>query len=295
MDNVEYIERLPGLPDRPEDSHKGMFGRILVVGGSPGMLGAVSLTTMSAMRSGAGLVTFATSALIQQSVAMLCECATSVRLDCDEKGNLDSAAISQVVQASRDVDIVAVGPGFGLGEVQQEIIQALLRTEKPIIIDADGINNLCLLFDWQHIRSAPVILTPHPGELSSLTGYSVEEIQANREQVAVETVRQFAKPYENIPLILALKGANTIVTDGTKVFVNSTGNPGLATAGSGDVLTGIIAGLSQQGVDLFDATCLATFIHGRAGDLAAEELTQVSMIATDVMNYIGDAIAEIFG
>lgn len=294
MDEIRYIEKLPGFADRPDDAHKGTFGRVLIIGGSAGMLGAVSLSTMASLRSGAGLVTFATPAIIQQSVAMLCECATSVPLSCDELGELAPASVTQIAQAIKPADIIAIGPGFGVGEIQQEIIREVLTSGKPAIVDADGINNLVQMENWHSLVKGPLVLTPHPGEFARLIDMPAEDIQQNRERIAVKTAAALSQATHH-EVIIALKGAGTVVTQGQEVFVNSTGNPGMATGGSGDVLTGVIAGFSQQGVSLFEAVCLAVFIHGRAGDLAAEEMTQISMIPTDMLNFLGDAIADIFG
>ncbi|RPI61557.1 MAG: NAD(P)H-hydrate dehydratase [Planctomycetaceae bacterium] len=294
MLQLEIVTALPVLPVRQEDSHKGTFGHALIVGGSAGMIGAVALAANAALRGGAGLVTFAAPASVQQAVAVMCPCATSIPLACNKDGGLAARAVRQVRDAIAGVDVVALGPGLAVGTVQQNIVQATLEQDKPAVIDADGLNNLAALADWASLRKCPLVLTPHPGEFARLTGASVKEIQADRQNSAVAAVRRWQEQADPAtgPLVLVLKGAGTIVTDGRRVYTNDTGNPGMATGGTGDVLTGLIAALIGQKFSPFDAACLAVHCHGRAGDMAAQCLGQMSMIATDLLDYLPDAINQ---
>lgn len=291
---TEIITEVPRLSVRARDGHKGDFGRVLVVGGSRGMIGAVGLAVDAALRGGAGLVTFAAPETIQQAIAVLCPCATSVPLSCEESGKLSPESVHEMIDSIQRCDVIAMGPGMGLSAGQLNLIRAALEQDKPLVLDADGLNNLAHLDDWASLRRCPVILTPHPGEFSRLTGKPICEIQADRQAAAVAAASQWARQGspEGASLICMLKGAGTIVTDGRRIFVNQTGNPGMATGGSGDVLTGLTAALLAQGLNPFDAASLAAAVHGRAGDLAAEELTEVSLIASDLLDFLPEAMKE---
>ena len=291
MSDIERITQISGLPPRNKDAHKGNFGRVLVVGGSQGMIGAPALSGNAAFRGGAGLVTLAVPQTVQLAVASLCCCATSIPLKCDDDGLLDARAVPQVARAAESCDVLAVGPGMGVGTAQENIIRAVLAQGRPVVLDADGLNNLAAIPNWPELRNCPLVLTPHPGEFARLTGLDVTAIQSGRESVAIEAVTQWAG--ENCPPpICLLKGAGTVVTDATKVYVNDTGNPGMAGGGSGDVLTGLVAAFIGQGAEPFDAACLGARIHGLAGDLAAGELGEVSLTATDLIDYLPAAIRK---
>ncbi len=285
MSDIQRITDLPPLGSRDRESHKGDFGRVLVVGGSRGMIGAPALSGNAALRGGAGLVTLAVPETVQLAVASLCCCATSIPLKCDDDGRLDAQAVSQIARAAGSFDVLAVGPGMGVGVVQENIIRAVLAQSRSVVLDADGLNNLAAIPNWAELRNCPLVLTPHPGEFARLTGLDAAAIQADRESAAIEAVSQWGS--ENCPPpVCLLKGAGTVVTDATKVYVNDTGNPGMATGGSGDVLTGLVAALIAQGAEPFDAACLSARIHGLAGDLAAEEMGEVSLTATDLIDYL---------
>jgi len=290
-DGVEQVESVGEFPSRAPDAHKGDFGRVLVVGGSRGMIGAPALAANAALRGGAGLVTVAAPEEVQLAVAVLCPCATSVPLVCDDDGHLTPEAVRQVRQAAEAADVLAVGPGLALGTVQRDIVRLVLQLAKPLVLDADGLNNLAGIEDWAAGRKCPAVLTPHPGEFARLTGAGVREIQSDRQQQAVAAVRRWADAsFGQLPLVCLLKGRGTVVTDGRRAYVNDTGNPGMATGGSGDVLTGLAAAIIAQGAEPFAAACLAARIHGRAGDLAAEQGTQISTIATDLLDFLPAAI-----
>jgi len=249
------------------------------------MIGAPALSGNAAFRGGAGLVTLGVPETVQLAVASLCCCATSIPLKCDDDGQLDAQAVPQVTRVAGSFDVLAVGPGMGVGIVQENIIRAVLAQGRPVVLDADGLNNLSAIPNWPELQNCPLVLTPHPGEFARLTGLDVTAIQADRESVAIEAVSQWGS--ENCPpSICLLKGAGTVVTDAARVYVNDTGNPGMATGGSGDVLTGLVAAMIAQGAEPFDAACLGARIHGLAGDLAAEELGEVSLTATDLIDYL---------
>lgn len=293
-DDIEHITSLAKLPRRRRGAHKGDFGRVLVVGGSDGMIGAVSLAANAALRGGAGLVTFAAPQTVQLAVAQLCPCATSVPLACDASGELASQSVRQFADAAAACDVLAVGPGFAVGPGQGQIVRAALECGKTLVLDADGLNNLALIDNWPALRTAAIVLTPHPGEFARLTGASVADIQADRVAAAAEATRNWlASSQTDQPIVCVLKGADTVVTDGHRCRVNETGNPGMATGGSGDVLIGLTAALAGQGVNPFDAACLGAWVHGRAGDLAAAELGEASVTADDLLERLPAAIIEI--
>ncbi|MCP4378141.1 MAG: NAD(P)H-hydrate dehydratase, partial [bacterium] len=281
-----------GFPQRSADAHKGDFGRVLIVGGSRGMVGAPALSGNAALRSGAGLVTLALPEPVQLTGAALCYCATSIPLDCDDDGCLDAGAISQVARAAESYDVLAVGPGMGVGVAQENIVRAVLTQSRPVVLDADGLNNLAMIPNWAELQNCPLVLTPHPGEFARLTGLGVSEIQASRESSAIEATGGWCRE-GNPPLVCLLKGAGTVVTDASRVYINDTGNPGMATGGSGDVLTGLIAALIAQGLSPFDAACTSARIHGLSGDLASEKLGEVSMKASDLIDFLPAAIRTV--
>lgn len=295
MSEIERINDVPMIPARRPDGHKGTFGHVLIIGGSQGMIGAVALAARAALRGGAGLVTFAAPRTVQQTIASLVPCATSVPLSCDESGRIDARAVREALDAAAVCDVLAVGPGMGQGLHQQNLVRAILEQDKPVVLDADGLNNLDKIDDWAAARRCPLVLTPHPGEFARLTDKSVAKVQADRMASAIDAARFWmdVRALQAPPLALVLKGAGTVVTDGRRVYVNPSGNPGMATGGTGDVLTGLIAALIGQGVPLFDAACLGANVHGVAGDLAANQLGQVSLIASDLLDYLPAALKQV--
>lgn len=289
--SYKMVKDVVSLPARQRTAHKGNYGHVLVVGGSVGMIGAPSLAANAALRVGAGLVTMAVPQLAQMHVAVLAPCATSAPLACNERAEPTPHAISQMLHELEGCDVLAMGPGMGVGMGQQALVRSALEQTKPVVIDADGLNNLRAIDNWWDLRRCALVLTPHPGEFSRLTGQSVLDIQNARLDSTFNAHANW-KGSTDLPLVCVLKGEGTIVTDGQRVFINNTGNPGMATGGTGDVLTGMIAGLCSQGLSPFDAACLGVRCHGRAGDLGAEELGEISLIASDLLDFLPDAMRE---
>jgi ADP-dependent NAD(P)H-hydrate dehydratase len=278
------------LAPRAPDSHKGTYGRVLVIAGCRGMSGAAVLAGSAALRGGAGLVQIAVPGEVQPIVAAGNPCYMTVGLPQDLRGRFAAAAIDELIELCEWADVIAVGPGLGQAESVPTLVHALLgRAQKPLVIDADGLNALAKLAnDRWPARTAPVVLTPHPGEFTRLSGYSGDDVRQNREALAKAYAAERS-------VVLVLKGHRSIVTDGSRVHHNPTGNPGMATGGTGDVLTGLVAALLGQNLAAFDAAVLATWAHGRAGDLAADALGQAGMIATDLLVHLPAALREVGG
>lgn len=272
---------LPELPARAADSHKGDFGRVLLVGGSRGMSGAISLAGMSACRSGAGLVTLAVPDPILEVVAGFEPSYMTVPLASDAQGRLHESAKEQLDRITAMATVVACGPGLGRSDGVTSCVRHLYRQlSQPMVIDADGLNALAARPNGLADPGGPRVLTPHPGELRRLLDADPASPPAGtlREQ-AIRMASQYG-------LVMVLKGSRTLITDGTRRTHNLTGNPGLATGGTGDVLTGLIAALVGQGLEPFAAAQLGVYLHGVAGDLAAARLGQISLIARDVLEYL---------
>ncbi len=261
------------LPLRPVNGHKGTFGKIGVIGGSPGMVGAPVLTGISALKTGCGLVKLAVPGKIQQLVHSYHHELLTTVLPEDKNDDF-----LKVVEELNDFsDVLAAGPGLGRSEQSSEIIKYLLtKCKLPLILDADGLNvidDLDLLYKFEN----ELILTPHPGEMARLTGRSIEEINNNRIKIA----RDFATKYN---LYLLLKGAASVIAlPGGEIYINPTGNQALATAGSGDVLTGILAGLIGQGLKAERAAVLAPYLHGLTADILAQDQNPRSLLASDLI------------
>jgi NAD(P)H-hydrate epimerase len=282
------VSERPRWKRRAADGHKGTYGTVLVVGGSRGMTGAAVLCGRAALRAGAGLVRVACPAAVQPVVAAGCPCYTTLGIRQHADGAFSEGAVTDVAEWGRAADVLALGPGLGHTPDAVSLVQGVVRElpKTPTVIDADGLNALAPFTDEFKDRSCPLILTPHPGEFARLSGKSVAEVQVDRQAVAAE----FAARYG---VILVLKGAGTVVTDGRRVYRNSTGNPGMATGGSGDVLTGVIAAILGQGLSPFEAAVLGTWIHGRAGDLAAADLGETGLIASDLPDYLPAVFKEL--
>jgi NAD(P)H-hydrate epimerase len=274
---------VPRLAPRPRDAHKGDFGHVLVVAGSSGMIGAACLAAQAALRSGAGLVTLAVPRSLQDVAATKVTSIMTLGLAETPARSFSPRALEELRTSAQDFDCVAVGPGLGRHPETLLFAQQVPTVlEVPLVLDADV---LFALADMpENIRrEQPTVITPHPGEMARLTGLRIAEVQANRLEHAVA----FAQRYR---CVTVLKGAGTVVTDGRRAYVNSTGNPGMATAGSGDVLTGMVAGLLAQMKDPFAAAALAVYAHGLAGDRARDRLGEVGMTAEDILAEVPPAL-----
>ncbi|HEV8209547.1 MAG TPA: NAD(P)H-hydrate dehydratase [Vicinamibacterales bacterium] len=274
------------ITPRTQDSHKGDYGHVLIVAGSLGKTGAAHLSAVGALRSGAGLVTIATPASCQPIVsAMGPEYMTEALHETAE--GLHPDGVDHVIEMARDV--LAIGPGLGRAPGTREFIRQLVdRATMPLVIDADGLNAFADHPDHLAGREGrDVIITPHPGEMARLVGMSTDEVQASRLEIA----RNFAIAHH---VFVVLKGHRTLIaTPDDKVFINPTGNPGMATGGTGDILTGMIAAWLAQLLDAEAACRLAVYLHGLAGDLAEADEGEVSMTASDVAGHLGDAMLEL--
>jgi len=289
---VELLTResmAPLVAPRAPDSHKGDYGRVLIVAGSPGKTGAAVLAGLGALRSGAGLVTVATPVSCLPIVASGRPEIMTLALAETADGTVGWEAIDQVL--SFEADIIAVGPGLGVTPDARRFVQALVeRAGVPVIVDADAITAFTGAADRLLGRDGvDVVVTPHPGEMARLIGLSVDVVQSERLDIA----RAFAVDHR---VHVVLKGHRTVVAapDG-RTSINLTGNPGMATAGCGDVLTGMIAGWFGQLLDADAAARLAVYLHGVAGDLAEADEGEVAMVAGDVLDRLGDAVAELTG
>jgi NAD(P)H-hydrate epimerase len=275
---------LPVLPPRSAESHKGDYGRALLVGGSCGMSGAIGLAGLATLRGGAGLVTLAVPRSVQDVVAAL-EPSYMTRGLADEDGHIAAAAADDIISLARGATVVAIGPGLGRSPALTHLVARVYReVDKPMVVDADALFALAERPEARHKPPAPRVLTPHPGEFARLTGDEPDDARR------VEVAAKFAQRDATGNTIVVLKGHGTVVTDGTRFSVNQTGNPGMATGGAGDVLTGIITALLCQGLAPFDAARLGAYVHGLAGDLAADVVGQVSLIAADLIDYLPHAI-----
>src|SRR5262245_2916516 len=277
----------PLISPRAADAHKGDFGRVLIVAGSRGKSGAAMLAARGAMRSGAGLVTVAAPASVIPIIAAHTPEYMTEALDETAAGTVDARAVERVLAI--DADVIAVGPGLGRGpDVARFVRELVERSEAPLVLDADALNAFAEEPASLVAREGrEIIITPHPGEMARLVGGTVDDVQANRLGLA----RDFASRHR---LYLILKGHRTLIaTPDGKVFVNPTGSPGMATGGTGDVLSGMVAAWLAQLLDAEAACRLAVYLHGAAGELADADEGEVSMTAGDLAEHIGDAVLEL--
>ena len=275
MQFVQAERETFSLPCRKRDAHKGNFGRVYILAGSVGYTGAPVFAANAAVRTGSGLVFLGVPENIWSIVAVRCSEAMPHPLTMEP---------DEVLERMRPCDAVLVGPGLGLGA--GELVRHLVpRIERPLVLDADGLNALAGHVDLLDRRTAPTVLTPHEGEFARLTGCSLPV--ANRPEAALT----FAKAHN---CIVVLKGHRTITAapDG-RVWINTTGNPGMAKGGSGDVLAGMILSLMGQGFEPAESAAMAVWLHGRAGDLAACRLGEYSMTPTDLLAELPQAMLEL--
>jgi NAD(P)H-hydrate epimerase len=303
------------LGKRKKDVSKTDFGHLLIIAGSKGMSGAAVLSARASLRVGIGLVTIGCPESIYPIIAAQMNELMTLPLPETKTGSIGFLAFSKISEfiSRRKVSVLAVGPGLTTHPETSKLVFELLSLETPIVLDADGINALATTISNSKLQipnlvksTAKIIITPHPGEFARLINVDKEKIQKNR----VYYAKNFAQ--EN-KVICVLKGCHTVITDGQGVFINPTGNPGMATAGSGDVLTGMIAGLisqvqakspalacksgvnSEQRAKLLNAAKLGVYLHGLAGDLAAREKTEMGLIAGDIIEKIPEAIKAVKG
>ena len=274
----------PFLPERDDNSNKGTYGKILNIAGSRQFSGAAFLSSKSALRIGAGYVSLACPDEIVSRIAPSLPEITYCPLKTSIEGSISS---ENVILDLHNYDVLSIGCGLTTSIDTQKFLISLINkvnSRQKLIIDADGINIFALHRNELSLKNS--IITPHPKELSRLLNVSLAEVNDNREKYARITSQTFE-------CITVLKGHNTIVTNGDKIYTNTTGNSALAKAGTGDVLTGIIAGLLSQKVPSYQAAMLGVYLHGLAGDIASEDYTRYSVLASDVIEYIPFAISEL--
>jgi len=302
---------LPRLQPRRDDAHKGDFGLALIVGGSRGMAGAAGLAGMAALRGGAGLVRLAVPEPCLDAIAGFEPSYMTVPLVADAAGRIGAGAFERVAELAEKATVIACGPGIGRSfDLDQLVSRLYQEIAKPMLFDADALSALATEPDVLAHPAGPRILTPHPGEFARLIGRKLEgdktgtgsepsarqignagggevpvPVLSPRQQAAVELAARCG-------MVVVLKGHRTLVTDGQRRAINTTGNPGMATGGSGDVLTGLITALCCQHLEPFDAARLGVYLHGLAGDLAAEELGQVSLMASDLVRFLPKAFRQ---
>ncbi len=273
---------------RRRESSKGDYGRVFVVAGSRGLSGACVMTAMAALRSGAGLVTVGVPKSLILPLAKRLTEAMTLPLPETKQGTLARSALRQILKFLAREDVLAIGPGLSLNRETQAVIRkTILSSKKPMVVDADGLNAFKGYTPLFRTLKAPAILTPHAGEFVRLFGGKIPKTGAERKYRASEVARKYR-------VILVLKGHRTVVASpGGKVYVNQTGNPGMATGGSGDVLTGIIAAMLAQKLDPFRAACFGVFVHGYAGDLACRDKGEIALIAGDIVAALPRAFRRI--
>lgn len=263
------------LPKRPKDANKGTFGKMLVIAGSENYPGAAYLACAACYRVGTGLVTLATTPFVKTIVSRKLPEVTFLSFD-------------QVFKKIEDYDAILLGPGLGQSKQARELVEKLLKKRlAKSVIDGDGLNIISSIENWWKKLNGEMILTPHPGEMSRLTGLIVDQIQSDREDVAIKFANKWNK-------IIVLKGANTVIASPSgEVAVSPFANPALATAGTGDILSGIIAGFLAQGLNNFDAACVGVYIHGLAGDMLKEKYGSAGGLASDLLPFLPKVLLNI--
>ncbi len=277
-----------GFLRRQADTHKGDYGHVLVVAGSIGLTGAPVLTAWGALRAGAGLVTLAVPESIYFITASKLNEAMVHPLPEGPGGTLTLHSLKGLAPLLAKADVLAVGPGLSQDPAAVKAIRRLVAsTDLPVVLDADGINAFSGAARKQLAQAkGSLVMTPHPGEMGRLLAISAEEVQRNRLQIAREAARE-------LKAVVVLKGHRTVTASPAgKVHVNTTGNPGMASGGAGDLLTGMIAALIGQGIDPFEAARAAVYLHGLAGDLAARQVGQVGLLASDLLGALPAAFKK---
>ncbi|NJD01771.1 MAG: NAD(P)H-hydrate dehydratase [Ruminiclostridium sp.] len=276
------------MPIRFKDSSKGDYGKVIIITGSIGMTGSGCLCANAAMRSGAGLVYVGVPAGLSTVYSTKLTEPIIIALQDNGGGSLSAAGSARIIEAVNRMDAAAIGPGLSVNDEIVEVVRNVIkRTRIPLVLDADALNAASRDISMLKECNADAVITPHPGEMARLTGLSIREVQNDRLKVAADFAEQYG-------VTVVLKGSGTVVAlpDGT-IYVNTTGNPGMATGGAGDVLTGIIASLAGQGVKLSDAAVAGVYLHGLAGDAAAGKKGMHGMIASDIIEELPYVIKEI--
>jgi ADP-dependent NAD(P)H-hydrate dehydratase / NAD(P)H-hydrate epimerase len=285
---IEPEEIARALPLRRRDAHKGSFGHVLVVAGSAGKSGAGAMASQAALRIGAGLVTLALPSSLNDAMeAKLDEVMTEPLPETEER-TISVSALEKVLEVMEGKNCLALGPGLSVHPQTREFVRRLIpQVRIPMVVDADGINALSSSLETLSQLKGALVLTPHPGELSRLLSVSTEEVQRNRVSIA----QKFSSGFR---VFLVLKGKGTLVSDPEgDAFINPTGNPGMATGGSGDILTGMLAGMIATGIELPLSLKAGVYLHGLAGDLAAQKWGEEPMIASDILTEIPEALRQI--
>jgi len=282
MADHRVISAAPPLPDRPREGHKGTFGRVLVVGGNDGMIGAPVLAGTAALRMGAGLVQIAVPRAILPYALSITPELIGIALG-------KAAGKDPLLEAAEAADAIVIGPGLGKTPEAMGRLTRLVRLDKPMVVDADGLNLLAKQKRWPSFFKAHAVLTPHPGEMGRLNKLLDRDKTPSDDDGRIDNAVAAARVFGQV---VVLKGDRTVVTDGRQVYVNDTGNSALSKAGSGDVLSGILGCLLGQKIDRFDAACMAVRLHGIAGEVAGERIGLRSVLAREVIDAIPTAITR---
>ena len=274
------------LPRRYTRSNKSTYGKVLLIGGQAGMSGAISLSALAVLKSGAGVATAAVPKCIHDILEQKLTEVMTIPLP-DEEGHIAPDAVRILKELTEKYDVIAIGPGIGKSAGIKDLLSVVLDSKKPCVIDADGLYALKPLLDKAKRREVPVIITPHPGEMAMLSDQSIPFILENSRQVALSFAAE-----NNI--ITVLKTERTLIADPQgNLYINTTGNCGMAKAGSGDVLTGIISGLCAQGLKGKEAAALGVYLHGRSGDIVKSKVSGYAMLPSDVLKGVEEVFVEL--
>ena len=281
--NTEFLKR-------KRNAHKGDFGHLFIIAGSRGMTGAAYLCAQGALLGGAGLVTLGIAQSQNAIVSRKLNEAMTLPLPETSQGSLSLKAFSKILNSSESKDVLALGPGLSRNKSTQELVRkVIISIDKPMVIDADALNALTGHLDILKKRKSLTVITPHPGEMGRILGRKTSDVQKNRRMLAKELAGMYN-------IVTVLKGHRTLVADPRgEVFENTTGNPGMAKGGSGDVLTGITAAFIGQSANAFEAVKLAVYVHGMAADLAVKQTGQISLLATDILNKLPLVLKKLSG
>ncbi|MFA5159775.1 MAG: NAD(P)H-hydrate dehydratase [Candidatus Omnitrophota bacterium] len=282
------IQTIAGKLKRPATAHKGTFGRVFILAGSRGMTGAAHLAGMAALRSGAGVVTIGIPDAVYLVIAKRESELMTRPFPSTHKGTLSLKGFPGIRRFCATQNVLAIGPGLSQHITTQKLIRKVLQiTELPLVVDADGLNALKGHRKVLDACRGRAVLTPHPGEFVRVFGGKLDASDMLRKKRALSTAQKHG-------VVIVLKGHRTVIaTSGGDCHINTTGNPGMATAGSGDVLTGMIAALMGQGLSHFEAACLGVHVHGLAGDMAAEKIGQTSLTAGDLLRFLPEAFKSL--